>query len=180
MTQLFPRIRRIATAITISPRMIPVLAAAWHFAERLNAPLFVIHGGAPDAQKEAGFREAMFQLEISREIRIVWSEGEPAGAHRGRGGKKGVDLLIAGPLEGKDVASRGFLAPLRCLWRSRHAVRCCMLLVGSKESDFDSGTSLQMPLSFLMRNVRAQECYSARTVAWQNPGLQNLLKDVPI
>jgi hypothetical protein len=28
-----------------------------------------------------------------------------------------------------------------------------MLLVDSKESEFDSGTSLQMPLSFLMRNV---------------------------
>jgi len=49
MTQLFPRIRRVAAAITISPRMVAVLAAAWHFAERLNAPLLVIHGGALDA-----------------------------------------------------------------------------------------------------------------------------------
>jgi len=49
MTQLFPRIRRVAAAITTSPRMVAVLAAAWHFAERLKAPLLVIHGGALDA-----------------------------------------------------------------------------------------------------------------------------------
>ena len=60
--------------------MVAVLAAAWHFAERLNAPLLVIHGGAPDAQKEAEFRDAMFQLEMPRETRIVWNEGEPAEA----------------------------------------------------------------------------------------------------
>ena len=75
MTQLFPRIRRVAAAITISPRMVAVLAAAWHFTERLNAPLLVIHAGAPDAQKEAEFRDAMFQLGMPRETRIVWNEG---------------------------------------------------------------------------------------------------------
>jgi nucleotide-binding universal stress UspA family protein len=127
MTQLFPRIRRIAAAITISPRMVAVLAAAWHFAERLNAPLFVIHGGAPDAQKEAEFRDAMFQLEMPRETRIVWNEGEPAGAIVTAAAKEGVDLLIAGALEGKDVASRSFLGavarPLAKL------ARCSLLLL---------------------------------------------------
>jgi nucleotide-binding universal stress UspA family protein len=109
MTQLFPRIRCVAAAITISPRMIAVLAAAWHFAERPNAPLFVIHGGASDALKEAEFRDAMFQLEMPPETRIVWSEGEPAGAIVAAAEKEGVDLLIAGALEGKEVASRSFL-----------------------------------------------------------------------
>ena len=70
MTQLFPGIRRVAAAITTSPRMVAVLAAAWHFAERLNSPLLVIHGGAPDAQKEVAFRGAMFQLQMPRETRI--------------------------------------------------------------------------------------------------------------
>jgi nucleotide-binding universal stress UspA family protein len=127
MTQLSPRIRRVAAAITISPRMIAVLAAAWHFAERLNAPLFVIHGGASDAQKEAEFRDAMFQLEMPRETRIVWSEGEPAGAIVAAAEKEGVDLLIAGALEGKEVASRSFLGavarPLAKL------ARCSLLLL---------------------------------------------------
>jgi nucleotide-binding universal stress UspA family protein len=109
MTQLVPRIRRVAAAITISPRMIALLAAAWHFAERLNAPLFVIHGGAPDAQKEAKFRDVMFQLEMPRETRIVWSAGEPARAIATAAAKEGVDLLIAGALEGKEVANRSFL-----------------------------------------------------------------------
>ena len=118
MTQLSPRIRRVAAAITISPRMIAVLAAAWHFAERLNAPLFVIHGGASDAQKEAEFRDAMFQLKMPRETRIVWSEGEPAGAIVAAAEKEGVDLLIAGALEGKEVASRSFLGAVAGLWRS--------------------------------------------------------------
>jgi hypothetical protein len=57
MAQFVPQISRVAAAITISRRMVAVLAAAWHFAERLNAPLLVIHGGAPDAQKEAEFRD---------------------------------------------------------------------------------------------------------------------------
>jgi hypothetical protein len=35
-----------------------------------------------------------------------------------------------------------------------------MLLVGSKESDFNSGNCLQRPLSFLMLNLPAQECDS--------------------
>src|SRR5215831_9743224 len=109
MTQLFPRIRCVAAAVTISPRMVAVLSAAWHFAERLDAPLLVIHGGAPDAQKEAEFRDAMFQLEMPRETRIVWNEGEPAGAIVTAAEKEGVDLLIAGALEGKDVANRSFL-----------------------------------------------------------------------
>jgi hypothetical protein len=69
MTQLFPRIRRVAVAITISPRMVAVLAAAWHFTERLNAPLLVIHGGAPAAQKEAEFRDAMFLLRALKDHR---------------------------------------------------------------------------------------------------------------
>src|SRR5690242_4520915 len=109
MTQLFPRIRRVAAAITISPRMVAVLAAAWHFAERLNASLFVIHGGAPDAQKEAEFRDAIFQLGMPPETRILWNEGEPADAIVTAAEKEVVDLLIAGALEGKDVANRSFL-----------------------------------------------------------------------
>ena len=88
--------------------MVAVLAAAWHFAERLNAPLLVIHGGAPDAQKEAEFRDAMLQLEMPRETRIVWNEGEPAEAIVTAAEKEGVDLLIAGALEGKDVAKPQF------------------------------------------------------------------------
>jgi nucleotide-binding universal stress UspA family protein len=126
MNQLFPRIRRVAAAITISPRMVAVLSAAWHFAERLDAPLLVIHGGAPDAQKEAEFRDAMFQLEMPPETRIVWNEGEPAGAIVTAAEKEGVDLLIAGALEGKDVANRSFLGavarPLAKL------ARCSLLL----------------------------------------------------
>src|ERR1700736_6029371 len=127
MTQVFPQIRHVAAAITISPRMVAVLAAARHFAERLNAPLLVIHGGAPDAQKEAEFRDAIFRLEMPRETRIVWNEGEPARGIVTAAEKEGVDLLIAGALEGKDVASRSFLGavarPLAKL------ARCSLLLL---------------------------------------------------
>ena len=127
MAQFYPQIRRVAAAITISPRMVAVLAAAWHFAERLNAPLLVIHGGAPDAQKEAEFRDAMFQLEMPRETRIVWNEGEPTGAIVTAAEKEGVDLLIAGALEGKEVTSRSFLgAVARPL---AEQARCSLLLL---------------------------------------------------
>ena len=125
--QSFPQIRQVAAAITNSPRMVAVLAAAWHFAERLNTPLLVIHAGAPDAQKEAEFRDAMFQLGMPRETRIVWNEGEPVGAIVTAAGKEGVDLLIAGALEGKDVASRSFLgAVARPLAKQ---ARCSLLLL---------------------------------------------------
>ena len=123
----FPQIRQVAAAITTSPRMVGVLAAAWHFAERLNAPLLLIHAGAPHAQKQAEFRDAIFQLKMPREIRIVWKEGEPAEAIVTAAEKEGVDLLIAGALEGKDVASRSFLGavarPLAKL------ARCSLLLL---------------------------------------------------
>jgi len=69
----------------------------------------------------------MFQLEMPRETRIVWNEGEPAGAIVTAAAKEGVDLLIAGALEGKDVASRSFLGavarPLAKL------ARCSLLLL---------------------------------------------------
>jgi hypothetical protein len=109
MPQFFPQIRCVAAAITMSPRMVAVLAAAWHFAERLSTPLLVIHAGAPDAQKEAAFRDAMVQLEMPREARIVWNEGEASRAIVTAAEKESVDLLIAGALEGKEVASRSFL-----------------------------------------------------------------------
>ena len=127
MAQFFPQIRRVAAAITISPRMVSVLAAAWHFAERLNAPLLVIHGGAPDAQKEAEFRDAMFQLEMPRETRIVWNEGEPTGAIVTAAEKEGVDLLIAGALEGKEVTSRSFLSAVARPLAEQ--ARCSLLLL---------------------------------------------------
>src|SRR5262245_21245584 len=127
MTQLFPRIRRVAAAVTISPRMVAVLAAAWHFAERLNAPLLVIHGGASGAQKEAEFRGAMFQIEMPRETRIVWNEGEPVRAIVSPAEKEGVDLLIAGALEGKEVASRSFLGAVARPLAKR--ARCSVLFL---------------------------------------------------
>jgi nucleotide-binding universal stress UspA family protein len=74
-----------------------------------NTPLLLIHAGAPDAQKEAAFRDAMFQVEMPREARIVWNEGEPSRAIVTAAEKESVDLLIAGALEGKEVASRSFL-----------------------------------------------------------------------
>jgi nucleotide-binding universal stress UspA family protein len=127
MTQLFPRIRRVAAAITISPRMFAVLAAAQHFAERLNTPLLVIHAGAPDPQKEAAFRDAMSQLEMPREARIVWNEGEPSRVIVTAAEKESVDLLIAGALEGKELASRSFLgAVARSVAKQ---ARCSVLLL---------------------------------------------------
>jgi nucleotide-binding universal stress UspA family protein len=127
MTQFFPQIRRVAAAITISPRMVAVLAAAWHFAKRLKAPLLVIHGGAPDAQKEAEFRDALFQLGMPRETRIVWNQGEPTGAIVTAAEKEGVDLLIAGALEGEKVPSSSFLgAVARPL---AEQARCSLLLL---------------------------------------------------
>ena len=125
-----PQIRQVAAAITTSPRMVGVLAAAWHFAERLNAPLLLIHAGSPYA-KQAEFRDAIFQLKMPRETRIVWNEGEPAEAIVTAAEKEGVDLLIAGALEGKDVAGRSFLGavarPLAKL------ARCSLLLLTHPE-----------------------------------------------
>src|SRR2546423_10641936 len=41
-----PPIRQVAAAITTSPRLAAVLAEAGRFAQRLNAPWLLIHGGA--------------------------------------------------------------------------------------------------------------------------------------
>src|SRR6201987_806752 len=123
----FPQIRQVAAAVTTSPRMVAVLAGAWHFAERLNASLLLIHAGAPHAQKQAEIRDAIFQLKMPRETRIVWNEGEPAEAIVTAAEKEGGDLLIAGALEGKEVASRSFLgAVARPLAKLAH---CSLLLL---------------------------------------------------
>jgi hypothetical protein len=42
----------------------------------------VIHGGAPDAQKEAEFRDAMFQLGMPRETRMSGTKANPPGRSR--------------------------------------------------------------------------------------------------
>jgi len=68
--------------------MVGVLAAAWHFAERLNAPLLLIHGGAPDAQKEAAFRDAMFQLEMRARPASSGTKANPPRPSRPRWKKK--------------------------------------------------------------------------------------------
>jgi nucleotide-binding universal stress UspA family protein len=94
-----PPIRQVAAAITTSPRLAAVLAEAGRFAQRLNAPWLLIHGGAAEAQKEAAFRDALLQLGLAPETRLVWQAGEPAQAIATAAEAEGVDLLIAGALD---------------------------------------------------------------------------------
>ena len=72
-------------------------------------------------------RTTTFQLEMPRETRIVWREGEPPDAIVAAAKKEGVDLLIAGALEGKEVASRSFLGAVARPLAKR--ARCSLLLL---------------------------------------------------
>ena len=104
-----PPIRRVAAAITTSPRLKAVLAEAGRFARRLSASLVVIHGGARESSKEAAFRAALLELGLARDTRLVWQDGEPAGAIVAAAEAEEADLLIAGALDSRASATPAFL-----------------------------------------------------------------------
>jgi len=58
----FPQIRQVAAAITTSPRMVGMLAAAWHFRRAPERALAADPRWSTACTKQAEFREAMFQL----------------------------------------------------------------------------------------------------------------------
>jgi nucleotide-binding universal stress UspA family protein len=104
-----PQIRQVAAAISTSPRLKAVLAEAGRFARRLNAPLLLIHGGTAEARKEAAFRDALAQLGLPPETRLVWQAGEPAEAIATAAETEGADLVIAGVLDRRAAENPTFL-----------------------------------------------------------------------
>ena len=96
---LAPSLRQVAAAVTTSPRLLGVLAEAGRFAQRLEAPLLLLHAGTPDPQKEAAFRGALLKAGLPPTTRLVWRAGEPAEAIAAAAETEGVDLVIAGAFD---------------------------------------------------------------------------------
>lgn len=104
-----PPIRRVAAAITTSPRLKAVLAEAGRFAWRFSAPLVLIHGGTREASKDATFRAALLELGLPPDTRLVWQAGEPAEAIVAAAETIEADLLIAGALDRRAATTPAFL-----------------------------------------------------------------------
>jgi hypothetical protein len=66
-----PQIKKVGAAMTMTPHSHALLAEASRFAERLGAPLTLIHTGTSEAQSQAYLHEAAKHLAISHEKNIV-------------------------------------------------------------------------------------------------------------
>src|SRR5450432_3062524 len=62
-----PNFSRVALATAFSPRFLPGLAEAWHFAARFQAAFSIIHVGLRNIEKETILAEAMEHLAIPLE-----------------------------------------------------------------------------------------------------------------
>ncbi|MBV9490460.1 MAG: universal stress protein [Verrucomicrobia bacterium] len=128
---LAPPVRQVAAAVDTSPGLLGVLAEAGRFARRLEAPLLLIHAGAPEAQKEAAFRDALSKVGLSRATRLVWQAGEPAEAVATAAEAEGADLVIAGVLDRPAAADATYVgAVARPL---AEQARCSVLLLSQPQ-----------------------------------------------
>ncbi|MBV9491748.1 MAG: universal stress protein [Verrucomicrobia bacterium] len=105
-----PPIRRVAAAVTTSPRLVAVLAEADRFARRLEVPLVLIHAGCPEPQKEVTFRDALRKVGLPCTTRLVWrTTGDPAEAIAAAAESEGADLVVAGALDRPAVENPAFV-----------------------------------------------------------------------
>ena len=126
-----PPLRRVAAAVTTSPRLPGVLAEAARFARRLEAPLLLLHAGAPEPQKEAAIRDALLTVGLSQATRLVWQAGEPAEAIATAVETEGVDLVIAGVLDHHVDANATYVGAVARPLAER--ARCSVLLLSQPQ-----------------------------------------------
>ncbi len=101
--------RKIALASTFSPRFLPLLAEAQHFAARFGERFAVIHSGPREAKSEELFAKAFEDFGFAPKPEVIWvSETNPHEAITDAISDSGVDLVILGALE-KQTPGRFFL-----------------------------------------------------------------------
>lgn len=100
--------RKIAVAITFSPRFNQVLAEAKRIGDRFSAELHLIYVGERDEQTAKKFKDALAQLHLPADCPIHYEHGDPPQAILGALASHKIDLVVAGALE-KEVVLHPFL-----------------------------------------------------------------------
>ncbi|MGB8168545.1 MAG: hypothetical protein WCF18_13695 [Chthoniobacteraceae bacterium] len=88
-----PQFKKVGAAITMTAQSDALLAEAVRFAERLGAPLTLIHTGTSEAESQTFLQDAADRLAIALEQHIVWNQTEPAQALVSAAEMAGIDLL---------------------------------------------------------------------------------------
>ena len=113
--------------MTLMPSSHAVHAEASRFAQRLAAPLTLIHAGVSESETQAYLYEAANRLSIVHEEHIVWNQKDPPQALLAAAEQSGVELLVVGAFEGPAIKRRRFLGPMAR--RLAESARCSLLLV---------------------------------------------------
>jgi nucleotide-binding universal stress UspA family protein len=163
-----PRIEHVGAAITMTALSDALLAEASRFAERVGAPLTLIHTGSSESECKAYLEQSASRLAIAHQAGIVWNQSEPAQALVSAAERAGIDLLIVGAFEGPSLGRRRFLGPVpRQLADQAH---CSLLLVAHPRvdahrfrrivviTDFSPCSRLACEQAFWLGQVDAAEC----------------------
>jgi nucleotide-binding universal stress UspA family protein len=123
-----PDFSRVALATAFSPRFLPGLAEAWHFASRFQATFSIVHVGECTVEKETILAEAMEHLQVPSATPMLWRTGDPVDELVQSTGEEAVELLVAGALiRGREVNGRHFLGTVARGLLKRSA--CSLLLL---------------------------------------------------
>jgi nucleotide-binding universal stress UspA family protein len=128
-----PQVKKVGVAMTLMPHSDAVLAEASRFAERLGAPLTLIHAGTGEAESQAYIREAADCLSIRHNEHIVWNQTDPSAALLTAAEQSGIELLVIGAFEGPAINRRRFLGPVAR--RLAASAKCSLLLIAHPRID---------------------------------------------
>jgi nucleotide-binding universal stress UspA family protein len=128
-----PRIKTVGVAMTLMPHSDAVLSEASRFAQRLGAPLTLIHVGTSEAESQAYIKEAAERLSIPHNEHIVWNQTDPSQVLLEAAEQSGVELLVMGAFEGPAINRRRFLGPVAR--RMAESAKCSLLLIAHPPID---------------------------------------------
>jgi Universal stress protein family len=103
-----PPYRTVAVASTFSPRFLQVLAEGKRIRDRLASQLHLIYVGKCDEETTRKFGFALRKLDLPKDSKIHYHEGDPASAILEAARVNEIDLIVAGALE-KEAVLRQFL-----------------------------------------------------------------------
>jgi nucleotide-binding universal stress UspA family protein len=96
--------KKLGLAITFSPTGKALLKEAGRLKLLFNASLYLIHVGKKTPQTEKLLSDVIEEAGLeSREIEIIWTQGEPGNAILSSSKSANIDLLIAGALEKENI-----------------------------------------------------------------------------
>jgi nucleotide-binding universal stress UspA family protein len=122
----------VGVASTFSPRFVHVLAEAKRIRDRFGADLDLIYVGEKTDETTARFADVLERLNLPRESRVHYDQGDPAETILSVIRKHDIDVIVAGALE-KEVVLHPFLGNV-----ARRLVReapCSVMLFTHPETE---------------------------------------------